>query len=209
MGQAKDLNIVQPTIQDRWQEHKRRLLELTLRDDPVLLASCVFGKRIWRKRFNVKECQINVVDLALPLDKKKMKISNKVNELIRQSNVRLESVLKIIKNSNEATTKQCPKKEFTTILDADVKKREDFHHVNHLLLKDSDIKAEFKTDINLNELSSFPIETSSRTVPKIGKCYFHSFDIVLLFLTLLVYLLPYPMTRLGLTINSTCSVYLS
>ena len=161
MSQAIDLNIVQPSIQDRWKEHKRRLLELTMRDDPVLLASCIFGKRIWKKRFNVKECQINVVDLGLPLDKKSIRMSCKVNKLIRQSNDRLESVLRTIKNNTEAITKQCsPKEEFTNV---DVKNHEDFQHANHLLLKDSDIKVEFNTHINPNgsKLTSFSQEASS------------------------------------------------
>lgn len=58
--------ILQPNIQDRWREHKRRLLELTSRDDPVLLASAVFGKKIWCKKFNVTPCIVSVVNLSLP-----------------------------------------------------------------------------------------------------------------------------------------------
>jgi len=54
------IDIVQHGLDNRLQEHKKRLLELRSRDDPVLLASSTFGIPILLKRFNIKPCKVNV-----------------------------------------------------------------------------------------------------------------------------------------------------
>ena len=84
-------NVYQPNMRKRLEEHKRRLQELTARDDPVLLASSVFGPKIWCKRFGIKECQVNVVNLDINI-KRKIKIS-KIVDLIHASNSQLERIL--------------------------------------------------------------------------------------------------------------------
>ncbi|XP_057309521.1 G2/M phase-specific E3 ubiquitin-protein ligase-like isoform X2 [Hydractinia symbiolongicarpus] len=79
---AKSNLIVQATFQERWIEHKRLLQELRARDDPVLLASPVFGAQIWMKRFKVKPCRVYVEKMSLKdvMEKKNTKQMSIANE---------------------------------------------------------------------------------------------------------------------------------
>ena len=75
----KNLEVVQTNIQDRFQEHKKRLQELRARDDPVLLASPIFASPIWCKRFNVKPCHIPLT----PIDPTIIEIYSKRPKVVR------------------------------------------------------------------------------------------------------------------------------
>ena len=85
-------NVHQPNMRKRLEEHKRRLQELTARDDPVLLASSVFGRRIWCKQFGIKDFQVNVVNLNIHSKRRIIKLSKIVN-LVHTSNSGLENIL--------------------------------------------------------------------------------------------------------------------
>lgn len=85
-------SVHQPNIRKRLEEHKRLLNELTARDDPVLLASTVFGRKIWCKRYHIIECQVNVVDLDISTRRKKFKFSN-IIEVVDRSNYQLGKIL--------------------------------------------------------------------------------------------------------------------
>ena len=102
-------NVYQPNMKKRLEEHKRRLLELTSRDDPVLLASSVFGRKIWCKRFGIKNCQVNVVNLGIG-SRRKIKIS-KIVDLVHTSNSRLERIL-----HKKIDSKSLPSKTFLIFL---------------------------------------------------------------------------------------------
>lgn len=77
--------ILQPSFQERWKEHKRRLLELTSRDDPVLLASSVFAKRIWCKQFNVRPCTVALSKLKLPFDMANLTLTKKICAIVDEA----------------------------------------------------------------------------------------------------------------------------
>ena len=64
----KTLPYVTPKkVDERVTEHRKRLAELTARQDPVLLSSCILGSPIWRKRFNIKPCRVVVAPLSTVL----------------------------------------------------------------------------------------------------------------------------------------------
>ncbi|XP_002166667.2 PHD finger protein 7 isoform X1 [Hydra vulgaris] len=70
-----DPNCCQNTYMSRLKEHKKRLNELTLRNDPVLLASSVFAAQFWRNKFGIKDCKVmmtNFLDDSNHLIKKKL-----------------------------------------------------------------------------------------------------------------------------------------
>ena len=73
---------------DRMEEHKRRLKELTARDDPVLLASPVFAAPIWRRKFNVEPCKILIEPIEEHLIPENLR--QKIEQMER--NVQIEEV---------------------------------------------------------------------------------------------------------------------
>ena len=59
-----DPSCCQSAYMSRLKEHKKRLNELTTRNDPVLLASSVFAAQIWKNKFEIRDCKI-IVDNIL------------------------------------------------------------------------------------------------------------------------------------------------